>query len=516
MGFTLLFDNPLFGHHSPLVLGWSDDQLWPIAARLAEFLPANLTDEMQLAIASCARSITAEKKLTGHPVHFARGKEAYRVPERYRCGDPRHSWYYITRAMDILEKAGLIEQVRGMWFPGNKGFQSIAWATDRLMDLLGPLIEMEERRTLPIREETIVLRDREDKARLDYEESNETTAMRAQVEVVNDALSQLDLRLGGKAFEIPVGRRIFNQSFSRGGRFYFHGPSFQNIPGEKRRELEVVIEGVAHPMVEIDYSNLHIEMAYREARRRMPRGDQYAIEGFDRGLVKIAVNTLLNADTYHCGILAVADELFHNRELHVASGIVGGGRRECRKLAEEVVKATRHKHRRIERYFGSDCGARFQRRDSDMAMQIMLTMIQRTGRCPLPIHDSFLVAEIDAAPLTETMREVARENKLRPSLKVLRRSHEPTYVFHMEVTTSDQGKLGWNAYPKKMALSGRCARVSFSGNDVSRFSGGGFICCHDPPTIKTQTYPLAGGERQSAVRKSQSQLSRGRHERFQR
>ena len=81
----------------------------------------------------------------------------------------------------------------------------------------------------------------------------------------------------------------------RGGRFYCHGNSFQNMPKQDRRALELVIDGAPHPMVEIDYSNLHIAMAYAEAEQRMPAGDQYAIKGFDRGLVKLAVNTVFNA-----------------------------------------------------------------------------------------------------------------------------------------------------------------------------------------------------------------------------
>jgi len=88
MAFEKLFDNPLYGNHSPLVLRWSDDQLEPLVDRLAPFLPDNLTDRMQLAIASCARSIVAEKKLTDRAVHYARRKDAYRVPQRYRYGDP--------------------------------------------------------------------------------------------------------------------------------------------------------------------------------------------------------------------------------------------------------------------------------------------------------------------------------------------------------------------------------------------------------------------------------------------
>ena len=61
MAFQLLFDNPLYGNHSPLVLAWTDDQLEPLVDRLAPFLPDNLTDQMQLAIASCARSIVSRR-----------------------------------------------------------------------------------------------------------------------------------------------------------------------------------------------------------------------------------------------------------------------------------------------------------------------------------------------------------------------------------------------------------------------------------------------------------------------
>ena len=50
-------------------------------------------------------------------------------------------------------------------------------------------------------------------------------------------------------------------------------------------------------------------------------------------------------------------------------------------------------------------------------MEVMTRMIQRTGRCPLPIHDSFLVADIDTESLRQTMKEVARHHGLRLKVK---------------------------------------------------------------------------------------------------
>jgi hypothetical protein len=169
--------------------------------------------------------------------------------------------------------------------------------------------------------------------------------------------------------------------------------------------------------VEIDYANLHIRMAYSEAGERIPHGDQYAMDGFDRALVKMAVNTLFNAPTRNSAILAITEELRCVPALRAVNDIESSNRSLCRALAERVVAAIHHKHHRIKSHFGSDCGAGFQRQDSDMAIEVMTRMIQRTGRCPLPIHDSFLVPEIDADILSQTMIEVARGYGLELDLK---------------------------------------------------------------------------------------------------
>jgi hypothetical protein len=436
MAFQLLFDNPVFGDHCPLVLGWSDDQLKPVVNRLASLLPDNLTDQMQLAIASIARSIVAEEKITGLGVHYARKRDRYGQPQRYRDGDPRFSWYYVTRAMDHLMGAGLIEHALGVWFPRARGYQSVAWATDELMTLVGPLVDVSEHRGICMRVETIVLRDRADKAEVDYIETAATVAMREQVRILNDNLQRHDLRHHGQRVDIPIGRRVFSGSFDLGGRFYCHGPSFQNMPAGQRLELEWIIDGTAHPTVEIGYANLHIRMAYSEAGKRPPSGDQYTIDGFDRGLVKVAVNTLFNAPTTNRGILAITEKLRYAPDLRAVNNTTSSDRSPCRAQAKRVVAAIHHKHREIKSYFGSDCGARFQRRDSDMAIEIMTRMIRRSGRCPLPIHDSFLVPDIDADILSQTMIEVAREHRLELELKDSRDS-QSSLPFHLGVTTAD-------------------------------------------------------------------------------
>jgi len=402
-----------------LVLGWSDDQLRRIVHHLEPVLPEDISVEMRFAVAAVARSIVAEKVLTGLGVHYARAKTPYSQPKRYRTGDPRFSWHYVTKAMDHLRLAGLIEHAVGEYWPGHpgKGLESVALATGQLLCLVGPLIDEWDARAMFGNLETIVLRGR-GRCDVDYEETEATVAMRDQVQIVNDALLGLELQHRGRRIVVPPVRRIFSGSFERGGRFYCHGESFQNMSFGQRSELEVMIDGQLHRMVEVDYRNLHIAMAYSEAGEDIPDGDQYRIDGFDRGVVKLAVNTMLNAR--RGATLAVANALHDDPDLRRVSGVDLRDRVACRALAEQVVAAIERQHQPIKDYFGSNCGARFQRKDSDMAMQVMAAMIHSTGRCPLPIHDSFIVAVADAELLKRTMGEVSTRHGLRLDLKVLR------------------------------------------------------------------------------------------------
>ncbi len=227
---TFYEQNPVFGRHAPLILGWSDEQLLPLVQRLSPVLADGLTEQTQLAIAAVARSLVVDRKAAGPGLHYARGKDPYSRPLRYRDKDPRATWWFVTRAIDCLEAAGLITSAVGRWSPNGRGRQSVAQATDVLVALLGPLIDIDEPRAAPFKVETVVLRDRAEKRPIDYPETAETAALREQVQIVNDALAQLDLYLFGRRRDIPIGRRIFNGSFERGGRLYFHGWSVQNVP----------------------------------------------------------------------------------------------------------------------------------------------------------------------------------------------------------------------------------------------------------------------------------------------
>lgn len=403
--------------HDPLVLGWSDDQLAPVVDLLDPHLPTSLPDrphkvvtpEMKRAAAACALSVSLAFLLTGRSVRYSRDRNHYGGPKRYGGGGRLYSYHYVTGAMDVLHQAGLVNLERGDWVgTGGRGRQSIAGPAEELLTLLEPVIDTGARRAELHEAEVIVLRDLADKRNIEYDDTEETNALRAEVKILNDALGRQELFLNGRRFPIPLLRRIFNGFFHRGGRFYCLGDSYQNIPSEDRRNLQLLIDGVLYRMVEVDYANLHAVMAYAEAGLPVPHGDLYVIDGFSRPVVKRAFNVLLNVTASHQAVAALGEDLaFKDRELWRHTGLPTRHRGECHRFAEKVVAAVEEEHRAIAEFFGSDRGAAFMRRDSDMAAAVMSRVLAETGRCPLVVHDSFLVPSIDLGVLVRVMREVA-------------------------------------------------------------------------------------------------------------
>ena len=163
-------------------------------------------------------------------------------------------------------------------------------------------------------------------------------------------------------------------------------------------------------------------------------------------LVKIAVNIMFNAETRRARSWP-SRRLYMTTRRCVQPAVSPDNERwwAYQTFTKKLVEAIERKHRRIKKHFNSDCGARFQRQDSDMAMEVMTRMIHRTGRCPLPVHDSFLVADIDTEELRQTMKEVARHHSLRlkikeskavtTTIKDLIDTHSP--LVHLNTTAQD-------------------------------------------------------------------------------
>lgn len=382
------FDLRLWDRHTRYDGRWSDGQLTPIV----EQLELTADEKSSYAIASFARSLVLDAKTDNLGLHFSRDRNKY--ADRYRAdGDPYNTYFFTTMAADWLETHYGCEQLIGTHIPNNPGAgrESVEYCSPELVEKIGGLVDPLEPRALATRPEIIVLRDA-DKKNSPYSDTRETRSMRQELWVFNDHLAQREIRRRSQMVEIPPFHRVFNRSLDRGGRLYCLGESYQGLSKEQRLELTELIGGVAQPFVEIDFAAHHFRLAYAAAGKRMPSGDPYDIPGFDRGLVKLAALISFNAE-----------------DKKDAAGAVMGETGCSYDEAKAVIKAVCRKHYRISEYFWSDAGARLMRTDSDMSVKIMKVMMTRTGRCPLPMHDSFLVPACDAEMLAQVMEEIAAE-----------------------------------------------------------------------------------------------------------
>jgi hypothetical protein len=103
----------------------------------------------------------------------------------------------------------------------------------------------------------------------------------------------------------------------------------------------------------------------------------------------MAFNTLVNAETPIAAVRAIA------------RGIGGEGAFDkARKLVDEIER----KHAAISQFMGAGAGLRLQRRDSDIAEDILLKL-NRRGIFVLPIHDSFVVPDHSKGELLNAMAD---------------------------------------------------------------------------------------------------------------
>jgi len=269
-------------------------------------------------------------------------------------------------------------------------------ATEKLIELLTG----KARLTLPAiggrvdGVETIILRDASKQKKLkEYDDTDETIAMRSALARINEHLQRhwVDLYITDAEFEKLQQRmqadyqkdereepfidftrrslvRIFNnENWKEGGRFYRGW--WQSVPKKYRRYVTINTKRT----VEVDYSGLHPTLMYAEVGTAL-EGDAYRLPDrpdIPRDLVKTTFNKMVNAkgsvrkppefDSYGVGLSWM-----------------------------EFQQAIAERHKPIARFFNTGHGLRLQRRDADIAEQVMLRFLEM-GYCCLPVHDSFLV-----------------------------------------------------------------------------------------------------------------------------
>jgi hypothetical protein len=172
--------------------------------------------------------------------------------------------------------------------------------------------------------------------------------------------------------------RVFNNSsFAEGGRFYGH---FTQMISKKLRQY-ILIDG--KETVELDYSCLHITLLYALEGIKPPTGDLYSVIGISgeyRDIIKKSFNIAINAPNTKSAVLAINEYL---REIEDEQGTVT-------LKPKYILSAINKTHPILTKYLCSGYGTHLQRIDSELAENIMLSLLSERI-CVLCIHDSFIV-----------------------------------------------------------------------------------------------------------------------------
>lgn len=197
---------------------------WQIDADALPFLgEAAATD-------ATVRSIVAEAILVCRSdpeqwISYSRRKNFY---WRTRYRRTTYTYTSVIRAVDFCDDEGWLEHRRAL--PGSLGWQSTFRASPKLMAAIDPAIAIS-----PEPVETIVLRDRADKGRVEYRDTRDTTRMRRHIAEINEALLSVKIAHHDLGIITPGSRtkigdnnpgpaqqmlnRVFSGSFNQGGRF---------------------------------------------------------------------------------------------------------------------------------------------------------------------------------------------------------------------------------------------------------------------------------------------------------
>lgn len=314
-----------------------------------------------------------------------------------------------TDALDALQNAGFVTRSTGHWHDRKGKDSRVAryMATPALLNALEQVGASVTDLRRQANAEGIRLKDSA-KVLVEYEQDGFAEGARDKLRTINLMLAAhwADLALSDERIALEVQHlrgtreeeatqafdfaartiyRVFNNSdWQQGGRFY--GAWWISCPSRLRPYI--LIDGKR--TVEVDYSGLHAAMLYAEAGEAIP-DDPYercltrAGNAAERKLVKHTFNALLNADNI--------DTI--NEIEGYSADLTGRDWQEFKRFI--VVQYPEFQH-----HFGSGVGLRLQRKDSDLAEQVMLKFAAMGYAC-LPVHDSFIVHHALAQDLADAM-----------------------------------------------------------------------------------------------------------------
>lgn len=344
-----------------------------------------------------------------------------RKAESYRHGPVWLSGESLGDAVDLMVKAKLLTTNLGEF-----GRASTYRITQTLYEIAEQHGIGDNSLTCRLPSEKLVrLRSqRPQRTAIDFTESDDTRRWTALLDAYNSFLTQQDIALAvsgaeeiewasrlnkhgnngsgmpfyrPERFQTDLYRQFNNGSFDEGGRLY--GGWWINAPKAMRRKITINGE----PTVELDFSGCAIRMLYHE------RGIDYCDDPYSLPLlVAHEGKEGLEARHYREGVKALTQALINGDS---------DGKPERAKIEgfsfkpftrPDVRRMIEEKHESIIDAFGTGAGLHLQRRDSDLALDIITNMRKR-GIIALPVHDSFIAPKSKEIALRGEMKGTYKE-----------------------------------------------------------------------------------------------------------
>lgn len=333
---------------------------------------------------------------------FLKGKSRYR---------PSQATYdSVTKALDAIASSGLIVQEVGSGqFNVTRNHHgdlrcvrqaTTVRPTDYLIQCLTPLLSFPIHSLTQWRQDTEVIHLRlktqgkgkaSSSEQVDYTETHETNALRAEVWQINQHLKAHPCHYAGQH---PVNLmqdhvvRIFNNGdWQQGGRLYEYWP--MNLPKAERHHLSIDGE----PLADLDFGSCFVALLHvHDGTEFDPNApDPFLIEGYEpyRDIIKQCAYSILNAS-----------RRIKNYPEDIAQE--DGSRPPLRwREIEELIFLHMPL---VEQYAYTAVGLRLMRKESDILIAVLLDLIER-GIGFVPMHDGIMVPE--------SKREVTRHLMLK-------------------------------------------------------------------------------------------------------
>ncbi len=365
-------------------------------------------------------------------VSISRWKGTYKIDRRYRALHFKYEIY--IPLVDALIETGWISQKIGFQdSKTGKSFQTRLMPTNKVKrggNIL-PIYFFDE---CP---EVIELRD-SCKQSIGYQETRAITRMRDRLDRYNNYLKEHQIALSypsNRAIEEqenpnrphylsnisvtpcnssimlaanPSSRRVFNQSFSRGGRFY---NPVQNLSQKER--ATITIDGQSTQ--ELDYRTLHPTMLYHKEGLQAP-SDCYAVFSRDslngelRPVIKLLVLIMLNAGTLQKALRAFQSKWneLHGKDPFQQHPSLVELLSERNLELSDVVSQIQNFHSPIDKYFNSGIGIHLQNWDAQIIEKVLVACTKK--KVPvIPIHDSIIGPASEQDFLEEQLSRTYKE-----------------------------------------------------------------------------------------------------------